>query len=150
MLIFEAGSPGRKATAQMPVAESTRAFMDDLPNHLLRRQRAVMLEEYGQGMLECLWKLQEMLADVTGMAAVSLAPMAGARGEFAGVAMIRAYHDARGDTEESLDDFIEAMSAIRQEAETDPDLLKGAPYTLPVRRLDDVKAAKDLDIRWGG
>ena len=34
-----------------------------------------------------------MLKDVTGMAAVSLAPMAGAQGEFAGVAMIRAYHE---------------------------------------------------------
>src|SRR5687767_13301590 len=39
-----------------------------------------------------------MLKAVTGMAAVSLAPMAGAQGELAGVAMIRAYHDSRGDT----------------------------------------------------
>ena len=41
--------------------------------------------------------LQEILKDVTGMRGVSLAPMAGAQGEFAGVAMIRAYHEARGD-----------------------------------------------------
>ena len=41
--------------------------------------------------------LQEILKDVTGMQGVSLAPMAGAQGEFAGVAMIRAYHEARGD-----------------------------------------------------
>jgi glycine dehydrogenase subunit 2 len=54
--------------------------------------------ETGQGFLACLFELQEMLKDVTGMAAVSLAPMAGAQGEFAGVAMIRAYHEARGDT----------------------------------------------------
>ncbi len=53
--------------------------------------------ETGQGFLACLHELQEMLREVTGMAAVSLAPMAGAHGEFAGVAMIRAYHDARGD-----------------------------------------------------
>ncbi|MGB0128152.1 MAG: glycine dehydrogenase (aminomethyl-transferring), partial [Rhodocyclaceae bacterium] len=52
----------------------------------------------GQGFLACLFELQEMLKDVTGMAGVSLTPMAGAQGEFAGVAMIRAYHDARGDT----------------------------------------------------
>jgi len=52
----------------------------------------------GQGFLACMHELQEMLKDVTGMAAVSLAPMAGAQGEFAGVAMIRAYHRARGDT----------------------------------------------------
>jgi glycine dehydrogenase subunit 2 len=45
-----------------------------------------------------MFELQEMLKDVTGMAGVSMAPMAGAHGEFAGVAMIRAYHDARGDT----------------------------------------------------
>jgi glycine dehydrogenase subunit 2 len=52
----------------------------------------------GQGLLACLHQLQEMLADVTGMAEVSLTPMAGAQGEFAGIAMIRAYHQARGDT----------------------------------------------------
>ena len=46
----------------------------------------------------CLFELQQILQDVTGMAAVSLTPMAGAQGEFAGVAMIRAYHRSRGDT----------------------------------------------------
>ncbi len=50
-----------------------------------------------QGFLACMYELQEMLKDVTGMEAVSLAPMAGAQGEFAGVAMIRAYHDANND-----------------------------------------------------
>ncbi|MDH5693885.1 MAG: aminomethyl-transferring glycine dehydrogenase subunit GcvPB [Gammaproteobacteria bacterium] len=53
----------------------------------------------GQGFLACMYDLQEMLKGVTGMHAVSLSPMAGAQGEFAGVAMIRAYHDSRGDTE---------------------------------------------------
>ncbi|MCG6872488.1 MAG: aminomethyl-transferring glycine dehydrogenase subunit GcvPB [Gammaproteobacteria bacterium] len=53
----------------------------------------------GQAFLACLFELQEMLAQATGMAAVSLTPLAGAQGEFAGVAMIRAYHDARGDTQ---------------------------------------------------
>ena len=51
----------------------------------------------GQGLLSCLFELQEMLRRVTGMAGVSLTPMAGAQGEFTGVAMIRAYHHARGD-----------------------------------------------------
>ena len=55
----------------------------------------------GQGVLACLYELQELLKDVTGMKGVSLSPMAGAQGEFAGVAMIRAYHDARGDTARS-------------------------------------------------
>jgi len=52
---------------------------------------------HGQGFLQCMFELQEMLKDVTGMKGVSLTPMAGAQGEFAGVAMIKAYHDARGD-----------------------------------------------------
>jgi glycine dehydrogenase subunit 2 len=51
----------------------------------------------GQGFLACMYELQEMLKEVTGMKGVSLTPMAGAQGEFAGVAMIRAYHRARGD-----------------------------------------------------
>lgn len=56
------------------------------------------LEENSQGYLSCVYGLQEILKEVTGMTAVSLTPMAGAQGEFAGVAMIRAYHQARGDT----------------------------------------------------
>jgi glycine dehydrogenase subunit 2 len=50
-----------------------------------------------QGFLACMFELQEMLKAITGMRGVSLTPMAGAQGEFAGVAMIRAYHRARGD-----------------------------------------------------
>lgn len=55
-------------------------------------------EAQSQGYLSCIYELQEMLKEVTGMAGASLTPMAGAQGEFAGVAMIRAYHEARGDT----------------------------------------------------
>ncbi|HUX72513.1 MAG TPA: aminomethyl-transferring glycine dehydrogenase subunit GcvPB [Steroidobacteraceae bacterium] len=51
-----------------------------------------------QGFLACMFELQEMLKSITGMQGVSLTPMAGAQGEFAGVAMIRAYHRARGDS----------------------------------------------------
>ncbi|TXT25794.1 MAG: glycine dehydrogenase subunit 2, partial [Gallionellaceae bacterium] len=67
-----------------------------LPNFLARHPLAP--DSTGQGFLACLYELQEILKDVTGMAGVSLTPMAGAQGEFAGIAMIRAYHDARGDT----------------------------------------------------
>ena len=57
-------------------------------------------ESLSQGFLSCMYDLQEILADVTGMkGGVSLAPMAGAQGEFAGVAMIMAYHRHRGDSE---------------------------------------------------
>ncbi|WP_308388849.1 aminomethyl-transferring glycine dehydrogenase subunit GcvPB [Acidithiobacillus sp. AMEEHan] len=52
-----------------------------------------------QGLLRSLAELQDWLAELTGMAAVSLSPAAGAQGELAGVAMIRAYHLARGDTQ---------------------------------------------------
>ena len=40
------------------------------------------------------------------------------------------------------------MKEIREEALADAELVKGAPYTLPVRRLDDVKAARELDLAW--
>jgi glycine dehydrogenase subunit 2 len=66
-----------------------------LPEFLARHPLAPV--EHSQGFLACLYELQEMLKAVTGMAGVSLTPMAGAQGEFAGVAMIRAYHRSRGD-----------------------------------------------------
>ena len=56
-------------------------------------------ESHGQGFLACMYELQDMLMAVTGMEAVSLTPMAGAQGELAGVAMIRAYHVANGHSE---------------------------------------------------
>src|SRR5512139_3639321 len=66
-----------------------------LPEFLGRHPLAP--ESVSQGFLACMFELQEMLKEVTGMKGVSLTPMAGAQGEFAGVAMIRAYHKARGD-----------------------------------------------------
>lgn len=54
-------------------------------------------EEDSQGFMACVHELQEWLKAVTGTVAVCLTPMAGAQGEFAGVAMIRAYHHSRGD-----------------------------------------------------
>jgi glycine dehydrogenase subunit 2 len=48
----------------------------------------------------------------------------------------------------TLDSFVEAMTVIRHEAETHPELVKGAPHTLPVRRLDDVRAARELDLAY--
>ena len=72
-----------------------------LPGFLDRHPLAP--DRVSQGFLSCLFDLQEILADVTGMKAVSLTPMAGAQGEFAGVAMIQAYHAAQGDT---VDDAI--------------------------------------------
>jgi glycine dehydrogenase subunit 2 len=48
----------------------------------------------------------------------------------------------------TLDTFVSAMVAIREEAEQSPDVVKGAPHSLPVKRLDDVKAARELDLVW--
>ncbi len=67
-----------------------------LPGFLERHPYAPV--STGQGFLACMYELQEILREVTGMAAVSLTPLAGAQGEFTGVAMIRAYHDARADS----------------------------------------------------
>jgi glycine dehydrogenase subunit 2 len=67
-----------------------------LPQFLARHPLAPVAS--GQGFLSCMYELQEMLKDVTGMAGVSLTPMAGAQGELAGIAMIRAYHDSRNDS----------------------------------------------------
>jgi len=66
-----------------------------LPGFLSRHPLAP--ESHSQGYLSCIYGLQEILKEVTGMAGISLSPMAGAQGEFAGVAMIKAYHDGRND-----------------------------------------------------
>jgi glycine dehydrogenase subunit 2 len=54
------------------------------------------------------------------------------------------------EAKQALDEFVDAMVAIQAEAESDPEKLKGAPYTQPNRRFDEVKAAKELDIRFSG
>ena len=54
-------------------------------------------EALAQGALALMHDLARMLAEIAGMDAVSLQPAAGAQGELAGVLMIRAYHEARGE-----------------------------------------------------
>jgi glycine dehydrogenase subunit 2 len=56
-------------------------------------------ERQVQGTLEALYTLQEILREITGMAATSLAPLAGAHGELAGILTIRAALDARGQSQ---------------------------------------------------
>lgn len=73
--------------------------MAHLPGFLNRHPLSNVAES--QGYLACLYDIQEYLKEITGMEAVSLTPMAGSQGEFAGVAMIRAYHQARGDHQRS-------------------------------------------------
>ena len=150
-LIFERSEPGRRATAQAPVARQEAVA---LPANLRRKQPALLPQasemqvvrhytnlsrknfsidtqfyplgsctmkynprgahkaammpgflgrhplapaSHSQGFLACMYDLQEVLKEVTGMKGVSLTPAAGAQGEFAGVAMIRAYHLSRND-----------------------------------------------------
>ena len=52
------------------------------------------------------------------------------------------------ESKETLDAFIETMKKILDEADENPDLLKNAPHNTPVRRLDEVKAIKELKVRW--
>ncbi|MDO8530981.1 MAG: aminomethyl-transferring glycine dehydrogenase subunit GcvPB [Dehalococcoidia bacterium] len=54
-------------------------------------------EETVQGALQMMYELQQMLAEILGMRAASLCPMAGAHGELTGIMMVRAYHVSRGD-----------------------------------------------------
>ena len=56
-------------------------------------------DEIAQGSLQLLWELEQALAEISGMRAVSLQPAAGAQGELCGILMIRAYHRSRGDVE---------------------------------------------------
>lgn len=52
------------------------------------------------------------------------------------------------ESKEALDGFVDAMCDIMERAARDAEQLKGAPWTLPVRRLDDVRAARQLDVAW--
>ena len=56
-------------------------------------------DELAQGTLQLLWELEEALAEISGMRAVTLQPAAGAQGELTGILMVRAYHRERGDAE---------------------------------------------------
>ncbi len=52
------------------------------------------------------------------------------------------------ESKETIDDFIAAMKSIHGEAQENPAVLKSAPHNTPVRRLDEVKAIKELKIKW--
>jgi len=55
-------------------------------------------EDSVQGVLGLLYELQTWLGEISGLPHVTLQPAAGAHGELTGMMMIRAFHDARGDT----------------------------------------------------
>ncbi|MHB8656879.1 MAG: aminomethyl-transferring glycine dehydrogenase subunit GcvPB [Solirubrobacteraceae bacterium] len=51
------------------------------------------------------------------------------------------------ETRETLDHFVEVVAAILEEARADPEIARGAPYTTPVRRLDEAGAARRPVVR---
>lgn len=52
------------------------------------------------------------------------------------------------EAKETLDHFVQIMRVLREEAHSEPEKLKNAPHHLPVKRLDDVKAARELDLNY--
>ena len=52
------------------------------------------------------------------------------------------------ESRETLDAFCDAMIAIARECETNPDLVKTAPHTTLVRRVDETKAARELNLAY--
>jgi glycine dehydrogenase subunit 2 len=52
------------------------------------------------------------------------------------------------ESKQTLDAFIGAMKEIARDAEENPEILHTAPHNTPVRRLDDVRAARNPDLRW--
>jgi glycine dehydrogenase subunit 2 len=52
------------------------------------------------------------------------------------------------ESKETLDEFIKVMKQIDKEVSEDPELLKSSPHFLPVTRLDEAKAARQLYLRW--
>jgi glycine dehydrogenase subunit 2 len=52
------------------------------------------------------------------------------------------------ESKQTLDGFVEAMTLLLERAERSPRALKEAPVRMPVKRLDDVRAARRLDVRY--
>jgi glycine dehydrogenase subunit 2 len=87
--------------------------------------------ERSQGALELMWNLQQALAEISGLAHVSLQPSAGSHGELAGVLLTRAYHEDRGETRHKV---------------LTPDTAHGTnPATVTMAGLEVVKLATNAD-----
>jgi glycine dehydrogenase subunit 2 len=94
-------------------------------------------DEGAQGALELMWRLQEMLAEVVGLDAVTLQPAAGSQGELTGLTLMRAYFADRGEerTEVIIPDTAHG---------TNPASVAMAGYTL-VRVQTDMRGNVDVD-----
>lgn len=86
-----------------PLGSCTMKYNPKVHEHLVRHTCFANLHPYQhedtlQGALELLYELQQDLAEISGMAQVTLQPVAGAQGEFTGIKIIDAYHKAKGNT----------------------------------------------------
>ena len=63
-----------------------------------------------------------------------------------GLNPLKCPHPTESESRETLDSFIETMIDLAQQAETEPEALRNAPITTPVGRLDEVAAAKNMDL----
>lgn len=89
-------------TSVYPLGSCTMKYNPKVSELLARRRTAADLhpyqpEETAQGALEILWRLERILAKVTGLHEVSLQAAAGAHGEYAALLMVRAYFRERGE-----------------------------------------------------
>jgi len=86
-----------------PLGSCTMKYNPKVHESLVRHTCFANLHPYQpeatlQGALELLYELQNDLAEISGMAKVTLQPVAGAQGEFTGIKVIAAYHQAKGNT----------------------------------------------------
>jgi len=92
-------------TATYPLGSCTMKYNPKVTELLARRPGATDVHPYQpeatvQGSLEILWRLERLLAKITGLSEVSLQPAAGAHGEYAAMLMVRAYFRDRGELAE--------------------------------------------------
>lgn len=85
-----------------PLGSCTMKYNPKINEDLARLEGLMHVHPYQpegdvQGSLQLMYELQQALAEITGMDEVTLQPAAGAHGEWTGLMMIRAYHEANGD-----------------------------------------------------
>jgi glycine cleavage system P protein (glycine dehydrogenase) subunit 2 len=91
-------------TSAYPLGSCTMKYNPKVSELLARRAGASAIHPYQpeasvQGALELTWRLERILAKVTGLSEVSLQPAAGAHGEYAAMLMVRAYFRDRGESD---------------------------------------------------
>lgn len=85
-----------------PLGSCTMKYNPKLHENLARTPELASIhplcpDEHAQGTLELMYRLGEMLCEITGFQSISLQPAAGAQGEFCGIMLIKSYHESRGE-----------------------------------------------------